>query len=75
MAARSIKEGDRVRIFVNGDSWMTAITGGIEGTWMVNWTPSDVGELWTFEHDGQVIEISPCSANFDGLELVEKAMT
>ena len=70
MAARSIKEGDKVRIHMSSNSSMRESTW--KGIWTVNWTPGDVGDTWTFERDGKVIKVNPCSANFDGLELVEK---
>jgi len=70
--ARAIKEGDKVRIFINGDSWMSGLVCPPHDVWTLNYTPADVGDVWTFERDGQIIEIGSCSANFDGLELVER---
>ena len=69
--ASGISKGDKVRIFVNGDSWMTSVEG-IERVWTVMYTPASDVDTWIFERNGQVIEVNPGSANFDGLELVER---
>jgi len=71
--AASIKEGDKVRIHMAINSSMRESTW--RGIWTVTWKPCDVGDDWTFERDGQVIAINSCSANFDGLELVEMGAT
>uniref|UniRef100_A0A6H1ZDP7 Uncharacterized protein n=1 Tax=viral metagenome TaxID=1070528 RepID=A0A6H1ZDP7_9ZZZZ len=71
MAARSIKESDKVRIYMNGDSYLSGLAN--TGFWTVTHAPCDVGDAWVLAwQDGTVIEINPMSANFDGLELVEK---
>ena len=63
-----------MRIFVNIDSQMWHLKD-IEKVWTVVYLPADVGDTWTFERDGLTIEIGSCSANFDGLELVEYGET
>ena len=68
--ARSIKSGDRVRIYMNPDSNMWLIT--TQAVWTVIARPRGGGDTWAFEQDDRVIEINPMSANFDGLELVER---
>ncbi len=69
MAARSIKEGDKVRICMSGNSYLSGLAN--TGFWTVTHTPCDVGDAWNFVwQDGTVIEINPMSANFDGLKLV-----
>jgi len=71
--ARGIGEGDKVRIHMNEDSSLFIVT--YKDVWTVIYMPADVGDVWTFEHDGQIVEIGSCSANFDGLELVERKET
>ena len=70
---RYIEVGDKVRIFVNKDSWMPPIGDG-RVIWTVTYVPNDTGDSWYFERDGQRISINSNSANFDGLELVEEAL-
>jgi len=67
--ARGISKGDKVRICMNENSYLSGLAN--MGAWIVVHTPYDVGDVWTLERDGQIIEIGSCSANFDGLELVE----
>lgn len=69
--ARGIGDGDKVRIYMNGDSYLSGRAN--TGFWTVTHTPCDVGDSWHFVwQDGSVIILNPNSANFDGLELIER---
>jgi len=70
--SRPIGKGDRVTIHMNDDASLDrcCFDGGAWIIWTVTHTPSDVGDSWYFERDGQAIAINPNSANFDGVELV-----
>ena len=74
---RGISDGDKVRIHVNNEASLDRLcfVRGRFVIWTVIRRPRDVGDTWTFERDGQVIEMNPNSTNFDGLELVERKDT
>ena len=72
--ARGIGEGDKVKIHMNDAASLDrqCFDKGSWIIWTVKHTPCDTGDSWCFERGDQAININPMSANFDGLELVER---
>ncbi len=68
-----IQSGDIVKIiFSDIQNFINYNQSTIEYTGEVLYIPQDVGDMWHFKIDGQIVYINPSNSELKGIILIEK---